>query len=97
MLFVLVDIIAGHDKNDATSADLEVGCFADACVEDVKGLKIGIPKGYFAEGLDGKVKEAVLDAAKTLEEKGAIIEEFDLGFEEYAIPAYYTIASAENS
>ena len=63
----------------------------------VKGLKIGIPGDYFGEGLDPEVKEAVLNAAKVLEEKGAIVEEFDLSLVEYAIPAYYVIACAEAS
>ena len=60
-------------------------------------MKIGIPKDYFGEGLDPQVKEAVLKAAKVLEEQGAIVEEFDLSLVEYAIPAYYVIASAEAS
>ena len=60
-------------------------------------MKIGIPRDYFAEGIDEDVKTAVLAAAKKLEEKGAIVEEFDLGMVEYAIPAYYIIASAEAS
>lgn len=71
--------------------------FTDALVDDVKGMRIGIPKGYFGEGLDSEVKEAVLHAAKVLEEKGAVVEEFDLNLVEYAIPAYYVIASAEAS
>ena len=61
------------------------------------GMKIGIPKSYFGEGLDKEVKDAILGAAKVLEEKGAIVEEFDLGLVDYAIPAYYVIASAEAS
>ena len=60
-------------------------------------MKIGIPRDYLGEGLDPEVKEAILAAAKTLEEKGAIVEEFDLSLVEYAIPAYYVIASAEAS
>ena len=60
-------------------------------------MRIGIPKTYLGEGLDHEVKEAVLAAAKVLEEKGALVEEFDLGLVEYAIPAYYVIASAEAS
>ena len=60
-------------------------------------MKIGIPRDYFGEGLDKEVKEAVLNAAKELEKKGAIVEEFDLSLVEYAIPAYYVIASAEAS
>ena len=66
-------------------------------MDDVKGMKIGIPKDYFGEGLDPEVKEAVLGAAKKLKEKGAIVEEFDLSLVEYAIPAYYVIACAEAS
>ena len=60
-------------------------------------MKIGIPKDYFGEGLDPEVKEKILDALKVLEEKGAIVEEFDLNLVQYAIPAYYVIASAEAS
>ncbi|MCI5597498.1 MAG: Asp-tRNA(Asn)/Glu-tRNA(Gln) amidotransferase subunit GatA [Lachnospiraceae bacterium] len=71
--------------------------FMSALVDDVKGMKIGIPRDYFGDGLDPEVKEAVLNAAKVLEEKGAIVEEFDLSLVEYAIPAYYVIASAEAS
>ena len=67
-------------------------------VDDVKGMRIGIPRDYFGEGLDPEVKEADSEAAaKVLEEKGAIVEEFDLSLVEYAIPAYYVIASAEAS
>ena len=62
-----------------------------------QGLKIGIPRDYFGDGLDPEVKEAVMSAAKVLEEKGAIVEEFDLSLVEYAIPTYYTIAAAEAS
>lgn len=68
-----------------------------ALADDVKGIRIGIPRDYFGEGLDQEVREAVLGAAKKLEEKGAIVEEFDLGLVDYAIPAYYTIAAAEAS
>ena len=71
--------------------------FTSALVDDVKGMKIGIPRDYLGEGLDPEVKEAILAAAKTLEEKGAIVEEFDLSLVEYAIPAYYVIAAAEAS
>ena len=66
-------------------------------MDDVKGLRIGIPRDYFGEGLDADVKEAVLAAAEELRKKGAIVEEFDLSLVEYAIPAYYVIACAEAS
>ena len=93
----ILETIATYDPKDSTSVQ-RVDCdFTSALVDDVKGMKIGIPKGYFSEGLDAEVKEAVLVAAKELEQKGAIVEEFDLGLVDYAIPAYYVIASAEAS
>ena len=71
--------------------------FTRALVDDVAGMKIGIPRDYFGEGLDPEVKTAVLQAAEELKKKGAIVEEFDLSLVEYAIPAYYVIACAEAS
>lgn len=93
----LLEAVASYDKKDSTSIEREEYDFTQALVDDVKGMKIGIPKDYFGEGLDPEVREAVMTAAKTLEEKGAVIEEFDLGLVEYAIPAYYVIAAAEAS
>lgn len=93
----ILEIISSYDKKDSTSVRREDTDFTSALVEDVKGMKIGIPKDYFGEGLDPQVKEAILKAAKILEEKGAIVEKFDLSLVEYAIPAYYVIASAEAS
>ena len=93
----VMEIIASHDTKDSTSVKREDTDFTSALVEDVKGMKIGIPRDYFGEGLDSEVKAAVLAAAKALEEKGAIVEEFDLSLVEYAIPTYYTIAAAEAS
>ncbi len=94
---VVMEVIAGHDKKDSTSVERKDTDFTKALVDDVKGMKIGIPKDYFGEGLDPQVKEAVLNAAEILKSKGAIVEEFDLSLVEYAIPAYYTIAAAEAS
>ena len=93
----ILEMIASHDSKDSTSIARETYDFTSALVEDVKRMKIGIPKDYFGEGLDKEVKEAILGAAKVLEEKGAIVEEFDLSLVQYAIPAYYVIASAEAS
>ena len=93
----IMEVIAAHDPKDSTSIKREDTNFTAALVNDVKGIKIGIPKDYFGEGLDLEVKEAVLKAAEVLKEKGAIVEEFDLSLVEYAIPAYYTIAAAEAS
>ena len=93
----ILEAIASYDKKDSTSVERESYDFTSALVDDVKGMKIGIPRDYFGDGLDSEVKSAVLAAAKVLEEKGAIVEEFDLSLVEYAIPAYYVIASAEAS
>ena len=93
----ILEIISSHDSKDSTSVKREDTRFTEALVDDVKGMKIGIPRDYFGEGLNAEVKEAVLAAAKELEKKGAIVEEFDLGLVEYAIPAYYVIACAEAS
>lgn len=93
----ILEVIAGHDEKDSTSIGRESYDFMGALVDDVKGMKIGIPKDYFGEGLDKEVKNAILKAVKILEDKGAVVEEFDLSLVEYAIPAYYVIASAEAS
>lgn len=93
----VLELIASHDTKDSTSVRREDTDFASALVDDVSGMKIGIPRDYLGEGLDAEVKEAVLAAAKVLEERGAVVEMFDLSLVEYAIPAYYTIASAEAS
>lgn len=93
----ILEVICGKDDRDSTSVKESGDDFTSALVDDVKGMKIGIPKDYFGEGLDPEVKENVLAAAKVLADKGAVIEEFDLSLVEYAIPAYYIIASAEAS
>lgn len=93
----ILEVISGYDEKDSTSVAREDYKFTEALVDDVKGLKIGIPRDYFGEGLDPEVKEAVLGVAKALEKKGAVVEEFDLGLVKYAIPAYYVIACAEAS
>ncbi len=97
----VLEVIASHDVKDATSINRKEENkdtdFTAALVDDVKGMKIGIPRDYFGEGLDGEVKDAVLAAARQLAAKGAVVEEFDLSLVAYAIPAYYTIAAAEAS
>ena len=93
----ILETITSYDTKDSTSVKREDSDYTSALVDDVKGMRIGIPRDYFGEGLDPEVREAVLAAAETLKEKGAIVEEFDLGLVEYAIPAYYVIACAEAS
>ncbi len=93
----VLEAISSYDKKDSTSIFRKDLDFTTALQNDVKGLKIGIPKDYLGEGLDEEVKKSILEAAKVFKDKGAIIEEFDLSLVEYAIPAYYVIASAEAS
>ena len=93
----VLEVITSYDKKDSTSIDRKDTDFTSALVDDVKGMRIGIPRDYFGEGLDEEVKNAVLAAAKEFEKKGAIVEEFDLSLVSYAIPTYYTIAAAEAS
>lgn len=104
---VILETIAGCDKKDSTSIDRKALSmndsgwtgmdFSAALREDVRGMRIGIPRDYFTDGLDDEVKASVLGAAKTFEECGARVEEFDLSLVDYAVPAYYTIAAAEAS
>lgn len=93
----ILEAISSHDLKDSTSMARTDCDFTSALKDDVKGMKIGIPSSYFGEGLDEEVKAAILKAADILKEKGAIVENFDLGLVDYAIPAYYVIASAEAS
>ena len=93
----ILETIASHDPKDSTSVKREDYDFTSALTENVKGMRIGIPKDYMGEGLDEEVKAAILKAADILKEKGAVVETFDLGLVDYAIPAYYVIASAEAS
>ena len=93
----ILEAISSHDLKDSTSMARTDCDFTSALKDDVKGMKIGIPSSYFGEGLDEEVRAAILKAADILKEKGAIVETFDLGLVDYAIPAYYVIASAEAS
>lgn len=89
--------ISGHDKMDATSAYREYPDFTKALDSNVKGLKIGLPKEYFGEGIDPFVKQSVVSAVKELEKQGAIVKEISLPSTDYALSAYYIISSAEAS
>ena len=94
---IVLEALASHDTKDSTSVSRKDTDFTQALTEGVEGLRIGIPNDYLGQGLDGEVRDAVLKAAKVLEQKGASVERFDLSLVEYAIPAYYTIAAAEAS
>lgn len=94
---LLQDAISGHDKMDATSADREYTSLFDNLNDDIKGLRIGVPKEYFGEGVKPEIKESVMASVKALEAKGAEIVEISLPSTDYALSAYYIIACAEAS
>lgn len=94
----ILETIASWDPKDSTSVKREKYDFTSALVDDVKGMKIGIPGDFFGAGLNEDVKKAVLNVAEVLKSKGAEVEEFDFKLvTDYAIPAYYVIACAEAS
>jgi len=95
---VLLNVIAGHDPQDSTSADLSVPDYTRALKKkDVKKLKIGVPREYFAEGLDPEVEQAVRAALDQLNELGGEIIDVSLPMTGVAIATYYVIATAEAS
>ncbi|MGN0962520.1 MAG: Asp-tRNA(Asn)/Glu-tRNA(Gln) amidotransferase subunit GatA [Clostridia bacterium] len=90
------DAISGYDEMDSTSMPMEIQALAN--IEGgVKGMTIGIPKSYFGDGLSAEVRSGIEDAMKVLESEGANVEEFEFSMLDYAVPAYYIIASAEAS
>ncbi|HEX9114347.1 MAG TPA: Asp-tRNA(Asn)/Glu-tRNA(Gln) amidotransferase subunit GatA [Nitrospirota bacterium] len=94
---LLMNVIAGHDEKDSTSANIPAPDFTRALGKDVKGMKIGLPKEYFIEGMDSEVERAVRDAVKTLEGLGAKVVEVTLPHTDYAVATYYILATSEAS
>lgn len=92
--FVL-DVIAGNDKKDSTSAIMDYPHYGEGMKQDIKGMKVGIPKEYLEQEIDPEVRQSYLDAIKLFEDMGAIVEETSLPTFDYALSAYYVIASAE--
>jgi aspartyl-tRNA(Asn)/glutamyl-tRNA(Gln) amidotransferase subunit A len=93
----LLSVIAGHDPHDSTSDPRSVPNYELACETPVTGLRVGLPKEYFAEGLDDSVRDAVLTVAKSLERAGAILVDVSLPHTEFGISTYYVLATAEAS
>ena len=94
---MLLNIIAGHDEKDSTSVDIPKKDYMKALTGDVKGLKIGVPKEFFGEGINEEVKSSIYDVIEKYKELGAEIEEFSLDVAQYSLAAYYIIAWAEAS
>ena len=93
----LLNVIAGNDPKDSTSSQVAVPDFGSKIGQDIKGMKIALPKEYMGEGIDPKVKETILAAAKHLESLGAVVEEVSLPHSKYGVAVYYIIASSEAS
>jgi aspartyl-tRNA(Asn)/glutamyl-tRNA(Gln) amidotransferase subunit A len=93
----LLNIISGQDSKDATSTRVSVPNFLEALDKDIKGLKVGVPKEFFVEGIEEEVKEKVLDTIRKLETLGAEVEEISLPHTKYSVETYYIIAPAEAS
>lgn len=89
--------IAGYDPKDSTSVSFEIPDYTEFFKQNIQGLRIGVPREYFAQGLDAGVKNVMDDALATLQELGAEVEECSLPHTEYAMPAYYLLATAEAS
>ena len=94
---LVLNALCGNDEMDSTSVDVPVPDFTQSLINDVQGLKIGVPKEYFTEGLDTEVADKVHAAISVLEKLGASVEEISLPHTEYAIATYYIIAPAEAS
>jgi aspartyl-tRNA(Asn)/glutamyl-tRNA(Gln) amidotransferase subunit A len=94
---LVLNAISGHDARDSTSAPGEAVDYTSFLVDDVRGLRIGLPREYLDSGLDEGVRQIVKEAAAVLEARGACLEEVTLPHTAYALPAYYLIAPAEAS
>ncbi|NTV29193.1 MAG: Asp-tRNA(Asn)/Glu-tRNA(Gln) amidotransferase subunit GatA [Candidatus Omnitrophica bacterium] len=94
---MLLNIIAGYDRRDSTSVDKPVPDYTQALVRDVKGLRIGIPKEYFIDGMQPAVEKSVREAIEVLKKQGAVVKELSLPHTEYAVATYYIVATAEAS
>ena len=94
---LLLEVIAGHDPSDSTSADVDVPPYSQQIADPIEGLRIGVPREYFGEGLDEEVEAAVREALRTYQSLGATVHEVSLPHSRYSIATYYIIAPCEAS
>ncbi|MFR2570751.1 MAG: Asp-tRNA(Asn)/Glu-tRNA(Gln) amidotransferase subunit GatA [Clostridia bacterium] len=94
---ILLNVIAGHDEKDSTSVNIEKKDYTKCLKNNVKGLKIGVPKEFFAEGINEEVKKTLEESIERYKKLGAQIEEFSLDVAKYSLASYYIIACAEAS
>lgn len=94
---LMMNVIAGYDEMDSTSVDIKVPDYTKSLVKDVKGMRIGVPKEYFVEGIDKEVEASVRKAIDILKDLGAIVVDISLPHTQYAVSTYYIVAPAEAS
>jgi len=94
---ILLNMIAGHDEKDTTSTNMEKVNYTKSLKNDVKGLKVGVPKEFLAEGVNSEVKESIEKAIEEYKAMGAIVEECSLPIADYSLATYYIISCAEAS
>ena len=94
---ILLNVIAGHDEKDTTSVDVGLKDYTKSLQKDIKGLKIGVPKEFYGEGINSEVKASLESALVKYKEMGAEVEEISLDIAKYALATYYIIACAEAS
>ena len=94
---ILLGVISGHDEMDTTSMDIPKKDYTKLLKNDIKGIRIGVPKEFFAEGINEEVKKSMENSISIYRELGAEIEEFSLDVAKYSLAAYYIIACAEAS
>jgi aspartyl-tRNA(Asn)/glutamyl-tRNA(Gln) amidotransferase subunit A len=94
---IVLNVTAGTHRHDSTTPNVPFPDYTSYLDKGVEGLRIGIPKEYFIEGVDPEVKQLVLDAVKVLESKGAIIKEVSLPYTKYGVAVYYIVAPSEIS
>jgi len=94
---LLMNILSGYDPKDSTSVNIKSPDYRQSLVNDVKGLRIGIPKEYFTEGMDKEVRAAVNESIEILRNQGAVFQDISLPHTEYAVATYYIVSTAEAS
>ncbi len=94
---LVMNAISGRDDSDATSVDTGITDYTEGLNDGIKGLKIGLPREFFGEGINAEVKEAIMKKVEELKCKGAIVEEFSMPIVDYALSIYYILSSAEAS
>lgn len=94
---LFLNVISGHDAHDGTSAPVDVPDYTASLGQEIKGLRVGLPRELFGEGIDAAVRDKVLEVADVLRSLGATVEDMDLPYSKYALPVYYVLATSECS